>query len=72
MQIESSDKNRGRVRGLRGKVIINPAEGLKVNIGVKVDDRLWRRLRALAIRQGRLTGELLDAAIEGYLSKHGG
>ena len=72
MKDGSKNKSRGKVRGLRGKAISNPAEGLKVNIGVKVDDQLWRRLRALAIKQGRLTGELLDEAIEGYLSKHGG
>lgn len=64
--------NRGKARVLRGKAIVSPAEGLKVNIGVKVDTRLWRRLRALAIRQGRLTGVLLDEAIEEYLGKHGG
>ena len=64
--------NRGKVRGRRGKAISDPAEGLKVNIGVKVDNQLWRRLRALAIRQGRRSGELLDGAIEGYLGKHGG
>lgn len=45
---------------------------LKKNIGVKVDDQLWRHLRALALRQGRLTGELLDEAIEQYLKSHDG
>ena len=32
----------------------------RVNIGVAVDDGLWRRLRALAMIQGRVTGDLLD------------
>lgn len=64
--------NRGKVRGLRGKAISNPAEGLKVNIGVKVDATLWRRLRVLAIQHGKRSHELLDKAIEGYLCKHGG
>jgi hypothetical protein len=49
-----------------------PANKHKKNIGVKVDDFLWRRLRALAIKQGRLSGELLDEAIEDYLEKNGG
>ena len=43
----------------------------RVNIGVDVDDGLWRRLRALAMIQGRVTGELLDEAIAEYLKKHG-
>ena len=64
--------NRGKVRGLRGKAISNPAEGLKVNIGVKVDATLWRRLRVLAIQHGKRSHELLDEAIEGYLCEHGG
>jgi len=72
MKSSSTGENRGKVRGRRGKAVSTSQEGLKVNIGVKVDTRLWRRLRALAIRQGRRSGELLDAAIEGYLGKHGG
>jgi hypothetical protein len=42
----------------------------RVNIGVSVDDMIWRRLRGLAIREGKLTGELLDRAIADYLEKH--
>jgi hypothetical protein len=49
-----------------------PANKYKKNIGVKVDDLLWRRLRALAIKQGRLSGELLDEAIADYLAKNDG
>ena len=64
--------NRGKVRGRRGKADMKPAEGLKVNIGVKVDVILWRRLRVLAIQHGKRLHELLDEAIEGYLSKHEG
>ena len=41
-----------------------------VNIGVPVDKEVWLRLRALAIRNGKLTGELLDQAIKNYLDKH--
>lgn len=41
-----------------------------VNIGVKVDQALWRRLRALALRQGENTGVLLDQAIKDYVDKH--
>ena len=41
-----------------------------VNIGVPVDKQAWLRLRALAIREGKLTGELLDQAIKDYLNKH--
>ena len=31
---------------------------------------IWRRLRAMAIKEGKLTGELLDKAIEEYLQKY--
>jgi hypothetical protein len=36
----------------------------RMSIGVYVDTVLWRRLRAMAITNGKLTGELLDAAIQ--------
>jgi hypothetical protein len=39
-------------------------------IGVSVDTVLWRQLRALAITKGKVTGELLDAAIQDYLERH--
>jgi hypothetical protein len=39
----------------------------RVNIGVAIRTDLWRKLRALAITQGKLTGELLDNAIENYI-----
>jgi len=42
----------------------------RTNIGVSIDTMIWRRLRALAIREGKLTGDLLDAAIKGYLDKY--
>ena len=42
----------------------------RTKIGVSIDTELWRRLRAVAIRQGKLTGELLDAAIKEYLDSH--
>ena len=41
-----------------------------VKIGVPVDKQAWLRLRALAIREDKLTGELLDQAIKDYLDKH--
>ena len=41
-----------------------------VNIGVKVNQALWRRLRALALRRGENTGVLLDQAVKEYLDKH--
>ncbi len=41
----------------------------RVNIGVKIRVDLWRELRALSIKQGRLSGELLDEAISDYLKK---
>lgn len=45
-------------------------DGIKrVNIGVKIRLDLWGDLRGLAIKQGRNSGELLDAAIEDYLLK---
>jgi hypothetical protein len=39
-------------------------------IGASIDTVLWRRLRAMAITEGKLTGELLDTAIQEYLDKH--
>ena len=42
----------------------------RAKIGVSIDMVIWRRLRALAIKEGNLTGELLDKAIEEYLQKH--
>lgn len=39
----------------------------RVNIGVAIDEKLWRRLRAHAIIEGKQAGDLLDEAIEGYL-----
>jgi hypothetical protein len=50
----------------RGKV----ETAVRTKIGVSIDTPLWRRLRALAIRQGILTGELIDSAIKEYLDKH--
>lgn len=43
--------------------------GARVKIGVSIKAELWRKLRALAITQGRLTGELIDEALEKYLSE---
>lgn len=34
----------------------------------EIDIGLWRRLRALAIKQGKSGGELLDKAIRDYLN----
>jgi hypothetical protein len=48
----------------------NVATVKRTKIGVSINTELWRRLRALAIRQGKLTGELLDAAIKEYLDSH--
>jgi len=42
----------------------------RTSIGVPIDTVLWRRLRAMAITDGKLTGELLDAAIHDYLGRH--
>lgn len=42
----------------------------RVNIGVTIRQDLWRELRALSIKQGRKSGELLDEAIEVYLKKN--
>jgi len=42
----------------------------RTSIGVPIDTVLWRRLRAMAITEGKLTGELLDTAIQEYLEHH--
>ena len=39
-------------------------------IGAKFDVEQWRRLRALAIQQGRTGTELLHEAISDYLQRH--
>jgi hypothetical protein len=52
--------------GKQGKV----EEKKRVYMGVSVDEQLWRKLRALAVKQKKLTGDLLDKAIEKFLPKH--
>jgi hypothetical protein len=42
----------------------------KINIGATVDKQLWLRLRAIALRQGKLSGDLLDECIKAWLDKH--
>ncbi len=42
----------------------------RAKIGVSIDTQLWRRLRAMAIRKGTLTGNLLDAAIKEYIDRY--
>lgn len=58
-------KRKGRVKTEEKIDIVKRAK-----IGVSIDMVIWRRLRALAIKEGKLTGELLDKAIEEYLQKH--
>jgi hypothetical protein len=41
----------------------------KKNIGVKVNEAIWRQFRALAISQGKTAGDLLDELMAGYLAK---
>jgi len=43
----------------------------RVAIGVTVDEKLWKGLRSVAVREGKLTGELLDRSIEAFLKKQG-
>lgn len=40
------------------------------NIGVKVDEAVWRRFRALALAQGKTAGDLLDELMTEYVEKH--
>ena len=51
--------------GKQGKV----EERKRVYMGVSVDEQLWRKLRALAVKQNKWTGDLLDRAIERFLPK---
>jgi len=53
-------------QGKQGRV----EERKRVYMGVSVDEQLWRKLRALAVKQNKLTGDLLDRAIERFLPKH--
>ena len=57
---------------IKGRVKIGDKVNIlnRAKIGVSIDMVIWRRLRALAIKEGNLTGELLDKAIEEYLQKH--
>jgi len=41
-------------------------------LGVKIDQDLWRELKILALRLGRTATELLEASMKEYLAKHGG
>ncbi|MGO9377507.1 MAG: hypothetical protein ACLPN1_07285 [Dissulfurispiraceae bacterium] len=43
--------------------------GRKKNIGVKVDEMVWRQFRALAISQGKTAGDLLDQLMSEYVGK---
>jgi hypothetical protein len=53
-------------QGKQGRV----EERKRVYMGVSVDEQLWRKLRALAVKQKKLTGDLLDRAIERFLPKN--
>jgi len=56
----------------RGKELSKPSGGKKKNIGVKVDEGIWRQFRALAISQGKTAGDLLDELMMEYVSKSHG
>jgi hypothetical protein len=72
MEMEGSDKKKGKVQSGRPlKIILPPLEGMRMGIGAKVDVTLWLQLRTLAIQQGRRSSDLLNEAIDEYLNKHG-
>ncbi len=39
------------------------------NIGVKVNERVWRQFRSLAVAQGKNAGDLLDELMSEYVAK---
>lgn len=41
----------------------------KKNIGVKVDEKIWRQFRALAISQGKNAGDMLDEVMSEYVAE---
>lgn len=41
-------------------------------IGFKIDQDLWHKLRVLALTQNRTATELLEESMKEYLAKHGG
>ena len=41
----------------------------KKNIGVKVNEAIWRQFRSLAVAQGRNAGDLLDEIMAEYVEK---
>jgi len=45
-------------------------EPVRKQIGVKLDQDLWRRLKILALKQDRTAGELLEEAMGEYLNRH--
>lgn len=51
------------------KTLGNTGTSNKKNIGVKVDERIWRQFRALAISQGKTAGDLLDELMAEYVAK---
>ena len=57
--MESNEKNKSA----------NASGTTKKNIGVKVDEKLWRNFRAQAISQGKTAGELLDELIAEYVGR---
>jgi hypothetical protein len=53
----------------RQKKVSDPTGANKKNIGVKVDEGIWRQFRALAISQGKTAGDLLDELMTEYVAK---
>jgi hypothetical protein len=54
----------------KGKTQKKDQDAERTNIGVSIDKVLWRKLRAMAIAEQKVTCELLDAAIQEYIDRH--
>ena len=64
---EKSRRRRGRPPGTGTK----PKDPNRRPIGVYINTRLWRKVRALAIELDMSGGEALDDAMRLWLAKHG-
>ena len=42
----------------------------RVQIGCKIDKKLWHKLKVLAMQKGRPAGKLLEEAIKDILKKY--
>ena len=47
-----------------------PKEPERRQIGVKIDQEVWTKIKIMALKQGRSAGEVLEDAMDLYLAKY--